>query len=389
MLSIKDKNFVLLHGLFDALEFGKDSFLVPYYFRKIYGANVSIVYVDKKQKMPEAHRAVPLRPIKNVFAFFSRHKPYNYDQLPAYLFYVLKNAKKIDVLMRFHLRPISMLIGVLYKTLNPRGFLYFKADGGQGFTVNKWRKTWRGRLKKLVYRRFVKLVDLITVETETVYKEFQQAEMFGIRLATKTRLLPNGFDEVALSAVLKEKDFPAKENLIITVGRLGTEQKNTQMLLTAVEKLNLQDWRIVLIGHLTPEFKAWVEAFFARNPALKDKLIFTGAIYAKKDLWEWYNKARIFVLTSRFETWGLVLNEAVRFRNYLLTTDVGGARQLVDLTGYGTLIPQEDTNYLFAKLRNVIAADYLQNKYNKVRWENVDISWEKLLKDATKDFIKT
>ena len=39
---------------------------------------------------------------------------------------------------------------------------------------------------------------------------------------------------------------------------------------------------------------------------------------------------------------GIVLNEAKRFRNYMVSTDVGGARDLIEQEKYGSFVKQED-----------------------------------------------
>lgn len=97
-------------------------------------------------------------------------------------------------------------------------------------------------------------MDLLTVETQCLYdrlyKEF--IDVYDIKL--KLVLMPNGFDEETLKTLsIVEKDFGHKENIMITVGRLGTYQKNTEMLLNALDLMELRDWKVYLIGSISED----------------------------------------------------------------------------------------------------------------------------------------
>ena len=57
-------------------------------------------------------------------------------------------------------------------------------------------------------------------------------------------------------------------------------------------------------------------------------------------------RAKVFVCTSRWESYGIVLNEAKRFKNYIISTNVGGAADLIEQEKYGSFIKQEDSTDL-------------------------------------------
>ena len=99
--------------------------------------------------------------------------------------------------------------------------------------------------------------------------------------------MPNGFDEETLKTLsIVEKDFGHKENIMITVGRLGTYQKNTEMLLNALDLMELRDWKVYLIGSISEDLDFFLKDFFMRNPSKKESVFFVGPIYDKKSLWE-------------------------------------------------------------------------------------------------------
>ena len=167
--------------------------------------------------------------------------------------------------------------------------------------------------------------------------------------------MTNAFDEESWQALkIPEKSFAEKENLIITVGRLGTKQKNTEMLLEALKLTKLDSWQIALIGPIEPTFQSYLNHFFQENPTLKTSVVFTGAIYEKQQLWEYYNRAKVFVLTSEWESFGIVLTEACRFHNYILSTPVGNAEHIISASGQGEIIPVNDSVYLANTLQSII-----------------------------------
>jgi glycosyltransferase involved in cell wall biosynthesis len=390
---MKHNNLTLIFHSIEQEHLGKDVFLVPYYIGKILNMNVRIVCSQTKtnKKIPNNIRGVKLIRLKNVF-----HKSNN-ELLRnlVYIIYILFNAFTINMLMQFYFSNPSSIIGILYKTLNKKGILYIKSDGKMGewpllgyynsIHSKKYQKI-RTKIKKHLYKTFLEHINLITVETYTGYRKFCTEKLLDIDLKKKVNILFSGFDTEQFEKYdIKQKEYSEKENIIITVGRLGTYPKNTEMLLRTAAQINLKNWKIVLIGPIEKnecDFQKFIDTFYASNLQVRDKIIFTGAIYDKKELWKWYNRAKVFVLTSIFESFGIVLTEALFFRNYIVSTDVGSASDLIKM-GYGEIIPQEDDVYLSNVLQNIIDDNKIENQYNNVKWENNDISWEKIVKDAT------
>ena len=76
--------------------------------------------------------------------------------------------------------------------------------------------------------------------------------------------------------------------------------------------------------------KKYIYNYFLQNPNLKDKIDFTGNISDKKILSEYYNKAKIFFFTSRYESFGLSLMEAAFYGDYIISTETGCAKDITD-----------------------------------------------------------
>jgi glycosyltransferase involved in cell wall biosynthesis len=296
--------------------------------------------------------------------------------------------------MQFYFSIPSAIIGVLYKALNKKGLLYIKSDGKMGewpllgyynSIFLKEQKKIQTSIKKYLYRAFLENIELITVETNIGFTKFHTQNLLSIDLKNKVRLLFNGFDKDQFDQYsIKKKNFSEKENIIITVGRLGTYPKNTEMLLRAAEHIEFKDWKIVLIGPIEKsenDFQKSIDDFYFKNPSLKDHVFFAGPIYDKKKLWEWYNKAKVFVLTSIYESFGIVLTEALFFKNYIVSTDVGSASDLLKM-GYGEIVQQNDSIYLSIVLQKIICENNLGTLYDKIDWDANDVSWEKIVMDA-------
>jgi glycosyltransferase involved in cell wall biosynthesis len=107
-----------------------------------------------------------------------------------------------------------------------------------------------------------------------------------------------------------------KENIIITVGRIGTEQKNNQMQLEALSGLDLKDWKFVFIGPIENDF-------LPHTKNLPSNIIFTGNITDRAEIYNWYKRAKVFCLTSGWESWCLAMVDSLYFGCEIVSTNVG------------------------------------------------------------------
>lgn len=361
-------NLVLIFNDFEDVHLGKDVFLVPYHLGKILNKKVTIVFPRTKTNvlLPQNHRGVNLVALnvnkKNGRGFIRRS-----------VFWLICNQMRIDVLMLFHFSTLSMLLANIYKTLNPKGFLYVKADGNFCFDE---KRTFGNIFIRGLYKMYIRNIDRLSFETMDNFKESQLKDFYGVKMAKKSVYMPNGFDEEQLQCLnIKVKEFKEKENLIIYVGRIGTYQKNTEMFLEALSNVDLKNWKVHVIGPINPTFQNTITSFYMKNPSLKDNVLFIGNISDQRCLWEYYNRARVFVLTSRYESFALVLGEARRFRDYIITTDVGCARDFVTNSCDGIVFPQNCADSISKHLQNIING--------KVDVSSVSIGmypWEEMIK---------
>lgn len=289
------------------------------------------------------------------------------------------NAKKIDILMLFHLTNISALFGIIYKFINKRGKLYIKLDMDQRFFDYKPSK-----ISYFLLNKFLENSDVISIESEEMHSGLTKKDKFyGVKIKDKLIKIPNAFDENYFKEQnIKIKDFSEKDNIILTIGRLGTFQKNTEMFLEVIKSLNLQDWKVYCVGTIEDSFQVIIESFFKENPSLKQSVFFTGPISDKKELFELYNRSKIFSLTSRFEGFATVFAEAIYFGNTVVTTNVNGAIEATDNNKLGYITnncAQEFTEKLEYLINH---QEILENNYLKlIPYARKKFTWSSVIKN--------
>ncbi len=159
-------------------------------------------------------------------------------------------------------------------------------------------------------------------------------------------LAPNAVDLARFRdrvAELRATEPPRERPLLLSVARLVPE-KGLDVLLEAVAGLDAD----VAIAGSGPE----EERLRAAAPAT---VRFLGQL-SQDELAAWYARADAFVLPSRSEPWGMVLNEAAAAGLPLVATDaVGAAHDLVEDGANGYRVPAGDPDALRAALARVVA----------------------------------
>ena len=308
---------------------------IPYYFSKIYDYHTIVDdFFDVDFSGGNAFRTVELQSYKN----------HNRITKLLKIWKIFRMARKIDILYLLSITPDSMFKMLAYRLGGGRGKIYLKLDLGiyakDGKDLLKWGNM--SLFLKTVHFFFKPLPDVYTVETKRSYERLRNSYYGDLIEKGKLFRLPNGFDPEILEEIgVTRRPISGKEKIMITVGRLGTHQKNTELLLDVLAKVDLQDWKFYCIGPIEDSFKGEIERFYSEHPEKKDSVIFTGMI-SQKDKFEYYDKARVFVLTSRHEGFAFALVEAAYMKNYIVSTDVGGAEDVLDYTGGVLFEPEGD-----------------------------------------------
>ena len=178
----------------------------------------------------------------------------------------------------------------------------------------------------------------------------------------------------------------SKENIILNIGRLDY-QKNQDLLIRAFAKTNYKDWKLIILG----EGKKKDDYIKLINQlGLSNHVMLLGNV---EDVWNYYNKARIFAFTSRFEGFPNALTEAMYFGLPCISTDCpSGPSELINDGVNGFLIPIEDQDLLEQKLQALMENDMLRNELGQQAMLNTDrfdvdqiaSEWEELIYNLQK-----
>ena len=327
-----------MRGQFGAVHLKKDVGLFPLYLKKEYFDSAEIVKIgtdDKTDYSTEELKVINLfyEPRVND-DLFQHSKKFELKCVWKSFLYLLKH-KEFTHIMMFNVTRYTLGLSFLVKLLMPKRKIYLKLDANTKIaeTLSLPPKSFRLKL----FYRLVSCADIISVETSQNYEIIKRNPFFEKKLF----LVPNGFEKTL------EFDDSAKENMIISVARFGSYPKNTELLLSALADLNMQDWKVYLIGSIEKEeqnFEIYIQNFFENHSHLKNSIIFTGNISDKTILDGYYKKAKVFILPSKYESFGIATIEAASYGDYLVLTDVGCARDIIRDDTFGYIIPESGEN---------------------------------------------
>ncbi|URZ14845.1 glycosyltransferase family 4 protein [Clostridium felsineum] len=293
--------------------------------------------------------------------------------------YLMKNSNKIDVLHIFHLSKRSYLWILIYKFLNSSGKVFLKLDANREIkTYLIYKKGAKHNFIKYIFRK----CKLVSVETKELCDYFNENNF------KEVKFVPNGFYEsnfnIERNVNIKKKD------VIITVGRIGSKEKANDILLQAFALIHdkIPNWKLNLVGPIEDKFKDYIYKYFNKYPSLKDKVSFKGPMYDREILKNEYESAKIFCLTSLYESFGFVLVEAIKNGCYVISSDVPAAYDITNNEKYGRIFPVNDIEKLCELLLEKCKSQelkYISNEIQNFAYENYN--WM-VICDKIKSFLE-
>ncbi|MCK7591029.1 glycosyltransferase family 4 protein [Subsaxibacter sp. CAU 1640] len=225
-------------------------------------------------------------------------------------------------------------------------------------------------LRKFMYP----LADKIVLQTQGVKRIYQKKIN-----PKKLFILPNPIATELTNS--RDSNNNGKENLILTVGRLD-KNKCQEDLINAFGKIKKNGWKVLLIGdgYREAELNHLIE-----SNELSGKVEIISQV---KDIHKYYNKASIFVFTSKTEGFPNALLEAMHFGLPSISTDCDfGPSDLIVEGENGFLVPVNNVDMLAEKLTLLIIDRELRNKLsckaivstNNYAAEKVVSKWEELI----------
>ncbi|WP_270816564.1 glycosyltransferase [Hungatella effluvii] len=336
------KNFVTLFPKCTNIELIKDVGMIPYILQKYYGWTSTIACYSGIEELPHLTDELNGLNLKRV-------KRYTFLDSINGIFFILKNYNNIDVLNIYHINTASFLWGVCYKFLRPDGILYLKADLDK---TSIERHLTSRRIKKIIKQYFIKKVNYLSAETTTACNLLEEG------FNAICHYIPNGYYKFTQS-----HDEISKENIFLTVGRMGSTEKNTETLVKAfINSSDSHDWSLVLIGSSTSEFESYINRIYNKYPQLKSRIITKGVIKNRDILFQEYSRAKVFCLTSYFESFGIVLVEALAGGCHIISSDtIPTANDIATVCPYIQTFPFADID----KLSKLLVEATQNSNYDK------------------------
>jgi len=246
-----------------------------------------------------------------------------------------------------------------------------------------------GRWREVAYRLTDPLADLITNVSRAAVERYIRV---GAAPKNKIRFMPNGIDTAKFkpnkAAGQRLRNELGVDNYFVwlAVGRFE-EAKDYPNMLRAFSMIVSKKSNVVLLlvgrGSLLEEVKKLAGAL-----GMKDNVRFLGV---RQDVPDLMNAADAFVLSSRWEGFGLVLVEAMSCQLPVVATDSGGPREILNGGKLGHLVPPGDSEALAAAMMKMMSLPeaerqamgragraYIEANYSL---EHVVDQWEVLYKE--------
>ncbi len=256
------------------------------------------------------------------------------DNLNIYWF-ILTNFWKWDILQCYHISRQSIIYLYLFKFLKTITFsssiVYLKFDSNDLIKEKKLNKFYIYVLSK---------INILSVESKNLCEFYNSVKL----LNGKVELIPNGFKFETSQKIY----FNDKEDLFLTVGRIGHPEKNNKVLLESFvefSKIN-SNWKLELVGPIEKDFKIYIDNYFKKHPYLVSRVKFTGNIEDRIKLQSKFNSAKIFILTSPIEGFPLVYLEAIRSGCSIISPRFSSALDITNKGLFGELYDINDFSCL-------------------------------------------
>ena len=161
---------------------------------------------------------------------------------------------------------------------------------------------------------------------------------------------------LAEKSELRKELGMTEKKIVVSVGQF-IYRKGNDVLMKAAHILNDPSIGFYIIGGKPTE-----EYLVLKEKLGLDNLHFID-FKVKSELAKWYKAADIFVLPTREDIWGLVINEAMQFGLPVVTTDrcVAGL-ELVKDNENGFIVPVDDSSSLADKMHVILNNNELRSK---------------------------
>jgi len=165
--------------------------------------------------------------------------------------------------------------------------------------------------------------------------------------------------------ILREKLSIIEENVILAAGQF-IQRKGFDVLIKSASSLQKNTGVFIVGGEPTIEYLKIIQTLAIQN------VHFIG-FRSKLELREYFCASDVFVLPTREDIWGLVINEAMAYGLPIITTDkcIAGT-ELVKEGSNGFIVQTEKVDDLALKINRILKDRNLQNLMAKKSLETIE-----------------
>lgn len=304
--------------------------------------------------------------------YLSESKSYR-DFLLSGLWFVLTAKYDRLILHTWYSRTQLCLISLL-RILNKK--YWIETDGN---TIDTNENSLKKRFKQWIFGG-----------AEGFYSSCKNSDVYFVYYGVdRTRIHRYSFTSVCDADILPQVLSQSKKNeireklgiqidakVVLAVGRF-IPVKGFDILI----KASTPEWHVYIVGgEITAEY-----CKLRKDLNLEDNVHFVS--YCQKDeLSNYYKAADIFVLPTRGDSWGLVINEAMSYGLPVITTDhCGSGLEMLDCQDI-TIVPSENIVALNRSISHLLEDNNLRSK---IGLRNLEYAREHTIERMAKEHINT
>lgn len=280
-------------------------------------------------------------------------------------------ANKYDLIIT---TEYSQIMSLLWTRYNPKVVLY------NGPYYNMFKIPFTEKIYDLLFvKKLNSRLDKVFVKSELSKKYlenkgFQDVVTLGVGLDTDVFKVNDEID----SKTSELREFMKKNNCILYIGSL-IERKNFKFTLDIFNKVikSNPDVKLVVIG---TGKKSYIQKSMKvlDNNALKN-VKFVDKI-DNKLLKYIYPEAKIFILPSKFEIFGMVILESMFFGTPVITSINGGSTTLIRNKKNGIVMDKFDSDIWAKEINSILNNEEYRKELSKNARANIinNFTWEKI-----------
>jgi glycosyltransferase involved in cell wall biosynthesis len=276
-------------------------------------------------------------------------------------FQVFKYLQKNNQIVLFDgYAPLTNVVGIIYLIIGKKKY-YVNIDG----LLQQRKNLFKKNIKKFLLKNAYILCSSNYTKKQLLalgLKE-KKCHIHNFTSLTKSEILTTPLTRIEKNNIRKKLGIH-ENTMMLSVGQI-IHRKGYDILLKAVSKIDAQVGIYIIGGKATKSLIRFQNKYKLNNIHFID-------FVDKNNLNYYYSAADFFVLPTRYDIWGLVINEAMAKGLPIITTNRCGAGiELIKEGVNGYIVKAEDVKMLREKIIKLIDKKSCLEKMGKASLESI------------------